>query len=103
MPPNVTSLIQPMDQGVLENIKHRYKRDLLRKFMLESEVSFVNFANTLTIKDAVYASSKYWKEVSVTSLSRVWNKLGLGPGSCGELPEEEVPEVSEECTQLGID
>ena len=25
LPPNVTSLIQPMDQGVLENIKRRYE------------------------------------------------------------------------------
>ena len=25
LPPNVTSLIQPMDQGVIENIKRRYK------------------------------------------------------------------------------
>ena len=92
-----------MDQGVLENIKCRYKRDLLRKILLESEVSFVNFAKTLTIKDAVYASSKCWKEVHVTSLSRACNKLGLGPGSSSALPEEEVPEMSEECTQLGID
>ena len=29
LPPNTTSLIQPMDQGVLENLKRRYKRDLL--------------------------------------------------------------------------
>ena len=71
MPPNVTNLIKPMDQGVLENIKGRHKRDLLRKFLLESEVSFVNFAKTLTIEDAVYASSKCWKEVPVTALSRV--------------------------------
>ena len=27
MPPIVTSLIQPMGQGVLENVKRRYKRD----------------------------------------------------------------------------
>lgn len=30
LPPNVTSLIQPMDQGVLESIKRRYKRNCLR-------------------------------------------------------------------------
>ena len=57
MPPNVTSLIQPMDQGVLENIKRRYKRDLLRNFLLESEVSFVNFANTTRARDKLLGNS----------------------------------------------
>ena len=29
LPPNVTSLIQPMDQGVIENIKRRYRKRLM--------------------------------------------------------------------------
>ena len=28
LPPSTTSLIQPVDQVILENIKHRYKLDL---------------------------------------------------------------------------
>ena len=32
LPPNVTSLIQPMDQGVLESLKRCYRRKLLEKF-----------------------------------------------------------------------
>ena len=31
LPPNVTSLIQPMDQGVLQTLKKRYKKTLLRR------------------------------------------------------------------------
>jgi hypothetical protein len=33
LPPNVTSLIQPMDQGVTENLKSIYRRDFLRKLV----------------------------------------------------------------------
>ena len=29
LPPNTTSLIQPMDQGVLECMKRRYRKELL--------------------------------------------------------------------------
>ena len=29
LPPNVTSLIQPMDEGVLESLKRRYRKSLL--------------------------------------------------------------------------
>ena len=55
LPPNTTSLIQPMDQGILENIKRRYKRDLLLR-LLDDEVGSMNiaeFSKTLNIKDAV--------------------------------------------------
>ena len=34
LPPNTSSLIQPMDQGILENIKRRYKRDLLFRLLI---------------------------------------------------------------------
>ena len=58
LPPNVTSLIQPMDQGVIENIKRRYKKHLLRKLLLGSSEhdSFIEFAKSLTVKDAVFLS-----------------------------------------------
>ena len=81
--PNVTSLIQPMDQGVIENIKHNYKKNLLKKLLLGSSEhdSFTEFAKSLTVKDAVFLSAKSWDEVSSLSLSRAWNKLGFGPQS----------------------
>ena len=37
LPPNVTSLIQPMDQGVLESLKRRYRKSLLRDILLSDE------------------------------------------------------------------
>ena len=37
LPPNVTSLIQPMDQGVLESLKRRYKKKLLHRLLIEEE------------------------------------------------------------------
>lgn len=37
LPPNVTSLIQPMGQGVLAALKKRYRRKLLSSLMLAVE------------------------------------------------------------------
>ena len=37
LPPNVTSLIQPMDQGVLESLKRRNKKKLLQRLLIEDE------------------------------------------------------------------
>lgn len=48
LPPNVTSLLQPMDQGVLENLKRRYKKELMRKLLLDSDenLSFIVLQET---------------------------------------------------------
>ena len=96
-----------MDQGVLENVKRRYKRELLRDLLLKSseEMSFMDFAKKLTIRDAVYISAKAWNEVPSIALSRAWNKVGLGPSSFSEeeVRTPEAVDISEECVQLGID
>ena len=47
---------------------------------------------SLTIKDTVFLSAKSWDEVSSLSLSRAWNKLGFGP-------QEELPELSDDCNR----
>ena len=62
--------------------------------------SFIEFSKSLTIKDAVYRSAKSSDEISTLSLSRAWNKLGFGPD--GDSQQEELPEFSMECSQLGI-
>ena len=38
LPANVTSLIQPMDQGVLKAIKTRYRNKLIRRLIIEDDV-----------------------------------------------------------------
>ena len=42
LPPNTTAAIQPMDQGVLDPCKRRYKRKLLAHIILELPETEVN-------------------------------------------------------------
>jgi hypothetical protein len=37
LPPNVSSLLQPMDQGINECIKQLYRKKLLQKLLLADE------------------------------------------------------------------
>ena len=74
IPPNTTSVLQPMDQGILENIKKRYKRDLLLRLLDEgdSDSNIAEFRKTLNIKDAVLMTAKSWNKVEQQS----WKKNG---------------------------
>ena len=55
LPPNTTSLIQLMDQGVLECMKRRYRKGLLTKLVL-ADAGTIDPENTIiiNIKDAIY-------------------------------------------------
>ena len=43
--PNVTSLIQPMNQGVLERMKHIYRKSLLRDLIAQSGDNMITYLN----------------------------------------------------------
>lgn len=92
LPANTTSLIQPMDQGVLETIKRHYKRDLLRKLLLLDEEghSMVTYVKTINMKDVVYTSAASWEKITPLTLSKSWLKLlGEGHSTESDPPEQE--------------
>ena len=66
LPANTTSLIQQMDQGVLETIKRHYKRDPLRKLLLldeEGHSMVTYYVKTINMKDVVYTSAASWEKL----------------------------------------
>jgi hypothetical protein len=38
-PPNMTSILQPMDQGVIQNLKHDYRKRVVKFFLTDMEHS----------------------------------------------------------------
>ena len=70
--------IQPLDQGLLEALKRRYKKCLLRHIVLENSASSLtvpDIVKGLTIKDAVYWVSQAWEDVSPITVKKSWKKL----------------------------
>ena len=81
LPPNTTSLIQPMDQGVLQGMKNRYKRKLLQKVICAQDVdqtqSIKDVVKLHTVKDALYMLCDAWDEASPESIRKAYNKLKI--------------------------
>lgn len=77
LPPNVTSLIQPMDQSVLQSIKKRYKKKLLRRLIIEDDLgeSIVSFLKRVNMKVVVNLVAEAWGEISNETLRRSWQKI----------------------------
>ena len=91
LPPNVTSLIQPMDQGVLVALKHCYRKKLLRRLLIEDEnsVSLIEFLKSVNMSVVVEMVAESWDEIKASTLRKSWRKI---------MPIQPSPDQSEDLT-----
>ncbi|XP_052131351.1 jerky protein homolog-like [Frankliniella occidentalis] len=78
LPPNCTSLLQPMDQGAIEVMKRAYRRHLLRRLLCVENftpTTVKDFQKALTLDDCATLVAQAWASVGHTTLARVWRKL----------------------------
>ena len=75
----MTSLIQPMDQGVLQAMKNRYNKKLLQKVIcgqvLDPTQNIKELVRQHTVKDALYKLADAWEEGSADSIFMAYNEL----------------------------
>ncbi|XP_023312705.1 jerky protein homolog-like, partial [Anoplophora glabripennis] len=78
LPPNVTSLIQPMDQGVIESLKKRYRRKLVSEILQYSESEdkgLLEIIKKINIKDVIYMLAMAFQEMPSATFVKSWRKL----------------------------
>ncbi len=102
LPPNVTSLVQPMDQGVLESLKKRYRKNLLRELLLKYEDEGLKTrVRGITIKDAIFWLADAWDSMPESTLRRSWSKLlDLEDRVYGESVENVEPNLNTDILDL---
>ena len=49
LPPNVTALLQPMDQGVFDSIKRFYRKSILRTLISQSTFTIEDFLKIIDL------------------------------------------------------
>ena len=65
-----------MHQGVLDPLKRRYKKHLLRFVVRENDSQPVtDVLKTITLKDVIHWVARSWKEASEESLKKAWKYL----------------------------
>lgn len=74
LPPNTTSITQPLDAGIINSMKCLYRRNLV-KLLLVSYENKIEFK--LTLLDALYILKQAWNEVSHQTIINCFKHVGF--------------------------
>lgn len=78
LPPNTTSLIQPMDQGIIQSFKCHYKSEFLKKILdLDPSLKLSDCKKYFNLKDCIYLLAESWNSVSQSTLINAWHNLWI--------------------------
>jgi hypothetical protein len=92
LPPNCTSVIQPLDQGIIHAFKNIYKK-LIFKFMLlcaEEEREYT----PIKTKQAIEYIIEAWKKVKKSTIINFWKKADIIRFSLTEKEKDEHTTLS---------
>ena len=90
LPPNTTSLIQPMDQGIIANFKKQYRSLVLQRLVadidtdMSSAVRAAEVAKKLTLLDSLHMQREAWNKITKSTMSNCYRKASF------LLPIEEI-------------
>jgi predicted transcriptional regulator len=101
-PANTTSVCQPMDQGIIQTLKLKYRKRQLQHVVDQIETQPQKSGNEIlkeiSILDAAYWISSGWENVDASTISKCFQKCGFIQSKNG--PEEQDIIVDEEQQNL---
>lgn len=81
LPPNTTSSIQPMDMGVIRNLKEHYRKRLNTRIVAELDADETRKAadaiKTITLIDAIHMIHEAWADVKQQTIHNCYKKAGF--------------------------
>lgn len=82
LPANTTSLIQPLDQGIIRSFKSYYRKSIVAKQLLHLECGFSlkEFAKNMDLFDALKMVKVAWGNVTPETICNCFRKAGFIPG-----------------------
>ena len=107
LPPNTTSKVQPLDQGIIRAIKQHYRKcllsNLVAKLVSDSEKPIADFVKTTTVLDALHYLKQAWQKVKPTCVQNCFRKAGFTLGSLiHPNPEENHGATVFNCSPMDI-
>ena len=93
LPPNATSIMQPLDQGIILSAKRRYKKKLTERYLVcvENNKDANSLLKSLDIVAATNMIAASWRETSATIIQNCFRKAGFKHHAVEPAPVTEDP------------
>lgn len=90
LPPNTTSIIQPLDQGIIRSFKSFYRKMIISKQILHLEcgLSLKDFSKKVDILGALNMVKTAWTNVTAETIRNCFRKAGFITGQETDSVEE---------------
>lgn len=79
LPPNTTSVSQPLDQGIIQNFKTHYRSVIIKHLLPNIEVtdSARDLVKSINVLDALYFIKHSWDKVTAETTKNCFRKAGF--------------------------
>lgn len=99
LPPNTTSVLQPMDQGVINSFKSHYRRRLVNRYLAAIENRQDVNSIKINIREAIDMLTIAWRAVTSGTIANCFRKGGFVQG---QRPAEQLENV-QEMAEIAVD
>lgn len=101
LPPNSTSKLQPLDQGIIAAFKARYRKRWIG-YMLEQHEIGLNALYTMNVLKAVQWCIRAWDEVTPKTIANCWShsRINLTPNPVIPVEDEVAKELRQQLVLL---
>ncbi|XP_057326796.1 jerky protein homolog-like isoform X5 [Microplitis mediator] len=90
---NEMSIVNPLDQEILEYLKRHYKLNLINKILeaQKNQISSVQFVKNINVKDAIFWIDESWQKITKNTIYRYWNKIWYAKKRCVAVQTDHDP------------
>ena len=107
LPANTTSLLQPLDQGIIRSLKAHYRREMRANVLEQIEdvkkVSANNLAKKTNLLEALHLLALSWKHVSEETIQNCFKKGGFGCTTTSTTIEDTFVKEPSDMTQTDFE
>ncbi|XP_062599444.1 tigger transposable element-derived protein 6-like [Saccostrea cucullata] len=95
LPANTTSVLQPLDQGVIRAFKARYRKLMIKSLItkIDQTQSATELCKEISILDAIYWISRAWKDTKDSTIQKCFKLAGF---PSPDQKDQEDPSISED-------
>lgn len=96
LPPNTTSVLQPMDQGIIRSLKSNFRKNLVLKMINGLDGNENNSSTKITVLDAILMVNDAWNKMSQSTIHNCFKHAGFNENHDSLPVQLAEPEFDEE-------